>query len=167
MLLRGASNHTEFAKKRYKLKGLARTSLCYRQNKTPVMSVCKTAQKSLFWASSCVPGFEYVPWLACSKTISSICRSGWRKIRKVFLVAVFFPLNFSPKISRIFSSMVCILEIQQFPGIFSGKFLYHLPLSPNIQKFWLNVKHSVSPMQAMPELIHQQRHKQAKLWFEQ
>ena len=146
------------------------------------MSICKTAQKSLFWASNCVPVFEYVPWLACSKTISSICQSGWREIRNVFLVicwgrpqqenwrsfpdvnnqdygrssfnqnvglefsttssnewnsisknfqeedvarytqifantlpAVFFPFNFSPKISRIFSSMVCILEIQQFP----------------------------------------------------
>ena len=50
------------------------------------MSVCNTAQKSLFWASSCVPGFEYVPRLACSKTISSICQSGWKEIRNAFLV---------------------------------------------------------------------------------
>ena len=32
-----------------------------------VKSVCKTVPKSLFWSSTCVPGFEYVLWLACFK----------------------------------------------------------------------------------------------------
>ena len=27
--------------------------------------VCETVPKSLFWAPSCVPGFEYMPQLAC------------------------------------------------------------------------------------------------------
>ena len=31
-------------------------------------SVCETAPKSLFWAITCVPGFEYTPWLACWKS---------------------------------------------------------------------------------------------------
>ena len=32
---------------------------------TLVKSVCETAPKSLFGVSTCVPGFEYAPWLAC------------------------------------------------------------------------------------------------------
>ena len=161
------------------------------------MSVCKTAQKSLFCASSCVPGFEYVPWLACSKTISSICPSGWREIRNAFLVICWgrpqqenwhsFPdvnnqdygrssfnqnvrLEFSTTSSNEWNSIsknfqeedvarytqifaffhstfhLKFLEFSvqwfafwkfnsfQNSGIFSRKFLYHLPLFPNIQK---------------------------------
>ena len=30
---------------------------------------CETAPKSLFWAPTYVPGFDYVPWLACSKSL--------------------------------------------------------------------------------------------------
>ena len=30
--------------------------------------VCETAPKSLVWAPTCVPKFEYAPWLACSKS---------------------------------------------------------------------------------------------------
>ena len=36
-------------------------NLHHRQNQTLVKSVCKTALKSLFWASTCVPGFEHAP----------------------------------------------------------------------------------------------------------
>ena len=32
-----------------------------------VKSVCETVSKSLFWAPTCVPGFEYALWLACLK----------------------------------------------------------------------------------------------------
>ena len=39
-------------------------------------------------------------------------RRGCREVYPNFCI---LPFNFSPKISRIFSSMVCILEIQQFP----------------------------------------------------
>ena len=30
-----------------------------------VKSICKKAPKSLLSAPTCVPGFEYAPWLAC------------------------------------------------------------------------------------------------------
>ena len=35
-------------------------------------SVCETAPKFLFWAPSCVPGFEYMPQLACWKSIGDL-----------------------------------------------------------------------------------------------
>ena len=60
-----------------------------------------------------------------------------------FFPEVFFPFNFAPGISRIFGRKVRISEIQQlskFLETFQGKFLYHLPLFPNFQKFWLNGK---------------------------
>ena len=34
-------------------------------NELLVKSVCETAPKSLLWIPTCVPGFEYAPWLAC------------------------------------------------------------------------------------------------------
>ena len=60
-------------------------SLCHKQNLTLVWSVCETVPKSLFWVPTCVPGFEYEPWLACEKatadspirlTGNSKCNSG-------------------------------------------------------------------------------------------
>ena len=39
-----------------------------------VKSVCETAPKFLFWAPTCVPGFEFALWLA-SKKVLSICQS--------------------------------------------------------------------------------------------
>ena len=43
-----------------------RTSLRHRRNVTLVKSVCETAPQSMLWASICVPGFGYAPWMACS-----------------------------------------------------------------------------------------------------
>ena len=41
----------------------------HRRNYTLVKcKVCETAPKSLVWAPTCVPKFEYAPWLACSKS---------------------------------------------------------------------------------------------------
>ena len=40
-------------------------SLCHKQNVTLEKSFCETVPKSLFWVPTCVPGFEYEPWLAC------------------------------------------------------------------------------------------------------
>ena len=42
--------------------------------------VCVTAPKSLFWASTCVPGFDNVP-----------CQSGWKEILKALLVIHWVP----------------------------------------------------------------------------
>ena len=40
-----------------------------RHNYTLVKyKVCETAPKSLVWAPTCVPKFEYAPWLTCSKS---------------------------------------------------------------------------------------------------
>ena len=39
-------------------------SLCHRGAQLLVKSVCEKAPKSLFWALTYVPGFEYAPWLA-------------------------------------------------------------------------------------------------------
>ena len=43
-----------------------RTSLRHRRNVTLVKSVCETAPQSMLWASICVLGFGYAPWMACS-----------------------------------------------------------------------------------------------------
>ena len=43
-----------------------RTSLRHRRNVTLVKSVCETAPKSMLWASICILGFGYAPWMACS-----------------------------------------------------------------------------------------------------
>ena len=43
-----------------------RTNLRHRRNVTLVKSVCETAPQSMLWASICVPGFGYAPWMACS-----------------------------------------------------------------------------------------------------
>ena len=54
-------------------------SLRHRGNWTLVKSVCEAATKSLFWTPSCVPGFEYAPWLACSKTLCRFANQDKRK----------------------------------------------------------------------------------------
>ena len=61
-------------------------SLRYRRNWTLVKSVCETAPKFLFWARTCVPGFEYEPLLTPLKKPMSIRQSGWEDIRNVLPV---------------------------------------------------------------------------------
>ena len=39
--------------------------LGHRRNQNLDKSVCETAPKSLLWAHTCVPGFEYESRLAC------------------------------------------------------------------------------------------------------
>ena len=46
----------------------------------------KSAEITLFWALTCVPGFEHAPWLiysapSCLKKPLSNCQSGWKEIR--------------------------------------------------------------------------------------
>ena len=41
-----------------------RVGCATNRTKLQVKSVCQTVPKSLFWPT-CVPGFEYAPWLAC------------------------------------------------------------------------------------------------------
>ena len=43
-----------------------RTSLRHRRNVTLVKSVCETAPQSMLWASICILGFGYAPWMARS-----------------------------------------------------------------------------------------------------
>ena len=47
-------------------------SLQHKWNKTLVKSVYRTVPNSLFWAPTCVAGFEHVPLLACQKAIISL-----------------------------------------------------------------------------------------------
>ena len=49
-----------------------------------VKSVCETVSKSLFWAPTCVPGFEYALWLASLKCYWKFAIEG--KTRKAFPV---------------------------------------------------------------------------------
>ena len=51
------------------IRSLYELNLRHRRNYTLVKcKVCETAPKSLVWAPTCVPKFEYAPWLACSKS---------------------------------------------------------------------------------------------------
>ena len=51
------------------IRSLYESNLRHRRNYTLVKyKVCETAPKSLVWAPTCVPKFEYAPWLACSKS---------------------------------------------------------------------------------------------------
>ena len=51
------------------IRSLYELHLRHRRNYTLVKcKVCETAPKSLVWAPTCVPKFEYAPWLACSKS---------------------------------------------------------------------------------------------------
>ena len=47
--------------------------------------VCKTVPKSLFWMSTCLPGFEYVHDWRVKKPFS-VCQSCWREIWDASLV---------------------------------------------------------------------------------
>ena len=49
-----------------------------------VKSFCKTLLKSLFWALTCVPGFEYAPWLACLKCHCLFANQDKRKFKTCF-----------------------------------------------------------------------------------
>ena len=46
-----------------------RTSLRHRRNVTLVKSVCETAPQSMLWASICVLGFGYAPWMAMKQIL--------------------------------------------------------------------------------------------------
>ena len=65
------------------------------------MSVYETAPKSLFLFRTCVPGFEYAPWLAGLKKPLSICQSRWKEIRNVLPVIRWVRWRPSTRISAL------------------------------------------------------------------
>ena len=59
-------------------------SLPHRRNETLVTPVCETVPKSLLWVPICGPGFEYAPWLACSKSHGRFASQIERKFETPF-----------------------------------------------------------------------------------
>ena len=82
--------------------------------------------------------------MASGTAFSGISKKGSNLTRytQIFFPEVFFPLTLLPKFLEFSIERIAfrISTVSAISGNFFGKFLYHLPLFPNVRKFLLNGK---------------------------
>ena len=50
----------------------------------PISSICEVVRKSLFWAPTCLPGYEFRSWLACSTSHCQFAKKVEEKLKTNF-----------------------------------------------------------------------------------